>query len=81
MNDPRTTTYTSALSVSIARTVINTGCDGSHVHTYVVAICGAVREKREDTVRKGVHWVEGGASEVKAAIHKHQRTLVCSCLL
>ena len=79
VNDPTTT----APSISIASTAITStiGCDGSHVHTHVVAVGGTVREEREDPIGKGVGRMEGGSGKVKATVHQYQRTLVCSCLL
>lgn len=78
MNDPTTTPSISITSTFIATTI---SCDGSHVHAHIVAVGGTVREEREDPVGKGVGRMEGGSSKVKATVHQHQRTLVCSCLL
>jgi hypothetical protein len=70
MNDPSITTSTTIdLSISIPHTVITASRDGSHVHTHVAAVRGAVGEEREDPIGEGVRWMEGGSSEVKAAIH------------
>ena len=79
VNDPTT----AAPSISIASTFITTtiSCDRSHVHAHVVAVGGTVREEGEDPIGKGVGRMEGGSGKVKATVHQHQGTLVCSCLL